>query len=267
MASIALPKFAGAARKASEAAEGEKNSKAQRLVAEAQAAAGGGRRGKARQQDVLEQLVQILTKLTLSNSNDLREVMGVVIRTYLVPEKHTLVVTSLQAGKEYQERAKKEKEKREAAKQDSDEDEESAEEEAPAPAAGMDEEKLGSPHLIIAMQSIHQFLVADRSQLGAEAAAAVKALEDKWTGMKIGEMDEAEATKLVKVWRTRKPQKQAKKHPMGKYVKLNFSMEEGLGDALHQALVKTGAQEKVGKAPRGYLEREASRLLQKFQKS
>ncbi len=267
-AAVALPKFAGLARKAEHAAEGEKGSKAQRVVQEAQAAAaGGGRRGKAGNKEVLEQLVQILAKLTLANSNDLREVMGMVLKTYLIPEKHIIATASLAAGKDYQEAAKKQKEKRANAKKDEESDEESdIEDQSSGEKKPMDEDSLGAPHLIIAMQAIHQLIVADRSQWGEQAQRHLKELENTWVQMKIGEMQETEAIKLVKVWRARKPQKQNKGHRMGKYVKINFAMEEKLADAVHKVILETGGMEKVGKAPRGFLEREASRLLQKFQK-
>ena len=63
-------------QKAEDAADGERGAKAKRLAQEAQAAASGGRRGNGSQKDVMEQLVLILTKLTLANSNNLREVMA-----------------------------------------------------------------------------------------------------------------------------------------------------------------------------------------------
>ena len=263
---IALPRFAGVARKAEEAADGERGAKAKKLVQEAQAAASGGRRGKGNQKDVMEQLVLILTRLTLANSNDLREVMGMLLKTYLVPEKHVLAVSALKAGKEYQEAAKKQRESREAKESEAEDEEDSDLEDDKKEKDKMDEDKLGAPHLVIAMQSMHQLLVADRSQWGDEAKKALQELEKAWVGLKIAEMEETQATQIVKVWKARKPQKQAKGHKMGKYVKLNFAMDDRLACSLHQVLLLTGCVEKAGKAPRGFLEREAARLLQKFQK-
>ena len=82
-----------------------------------------------------------------------------------------------------------------------------------------------------------------------------------------GRMEEGEVHDLIRVWRARKPQKQGKTKGMaGNYVKLQVSVRQDFAQPLRTALLATGAVEKHGKAPRGYLEREASRLLTAVQK-
>ena len=114
---------------------------------------------------------------------------------------------------------------------------------------------------------MHDFLeLAYFSKLQSSESKVDVAQSSASQPRKIAEMEEIQGTQIVKVWRARKPQKQAKGHKMGKYVKLNFAIDERLACSLHQVLLLTGCVEKAGKAPRGFLEREAARLLQKFQK-
>lgn len=126
----------------------------------------------------------------------------------------------------------------------------------------MEEEELGSPHIMIALNVLHAFLSADQSNYNQQANAAHTAMVEAWTLTTPEQLDEAQTRDLIRVWRVRKPQKQGKtKVAQGNYVKLQLSLRQDLALPLKELLLHIGAVVKHGKAPRGYMEREASRLL------
>ena len=156
-----LPAFmkASRTRAASRVAVGDEQqpkrraaTKAEEVVEEAEALAGkGGGKGKDKggSNNILHQLVIILARLSLSMSNDLRDVLGVLLVTFLVPIKFVLAEASLAAGLEYQESAKDLKD----AKKGQAEAAEGGEME-------VETVDLGPPHIFIAMAAIHKMLAA-----------------------------------------------------------------------------------------------------------
>ena len=232
--------------------------KASKVVAEAQQAAvkGKGKGGKgSSDKEVIEQLVVILTQLTLSNSAELREITGMLIVTHLVKADSAVAVASLQAGKDYQaqvEVLRKEKQDvldRRAAGEDMVED----------------PEELGPPHVLIALDGI-KAMINDMT-LSTEVRKDLMLLwKDK---IESKNLDTLLIT--LQVWKCRKPQtqgiKKKGKPAGGEYAKLQFSVSDmDIELLLCKALLSQGAVRKWGSAPRGWLERQAQQLLAKVRK-
>ena len=266
-----LPSFMRTRRAASKVAEGEEGGTAKRramaeeVVKEAQELAGkatgkGGGKGKERDNNssTLHQLVIILTRLSLSMSNDLREVLGMLMVTFLVPIDFILAKASLEAGLEYQEEVKEMKEAKKAKGKDAEEAEEVEED-----GQELDNKTAlaqGPPHLFIAMSSIFKLLEVATDSLD-------KTLLLKWWKDKIEGKSLEQIADNIKIWRCRKPQKMSKVKGMKtEYAKLSFAVAPDLEGPLTRILLAAGSQRKSGKAPRSWLEREASALLNKFQK-
>ena len=210
--------------------------------------------GKQGEKDVLEQLVIILAQLSLANSAELREITGMLVVTYLVPIESKVATACLVAGKDYQElvtelRATKDdiKKKREAGE------------------VMEDAEELGAPHVSIAMQGI-LCLIRD-----VEVLDDLKAEVKQWWLSRIQGKSEMEVKQEIQMWKLRKPQKgkpvKLGKGVKGEYAKVNFSFSNNhVGDMICKALEAIGGIRKTGAAPRGWLERESMKLLDRFRK-
>ena len=224
---------------------------AKRVLKEAKDAAGG--KG-AKVTAVLFQLVAILTRLCSQNSRDLAEITGAVLSTYLIPEEHTLAQAAAEAGSEFntwRKEGKKEKE-------------ESGSEEDDKRATAGHQEDLPLPHIHVAVSCLDAIL---QEKGGTQKAQEARKQIKDWCENNVTGKDENEIAALIKVWRVRKPQKQSKtKGINGQYAKFVLASPEGLEKSLKTYLMETGAVQKFGRAPRGYLEREANRLLQAMQK-
>ena len=74
-------------------------------------------------------------------------------------------------------------------------------------------------------------------------------------------------TEVIRDWKCRKPQKQSKlKTIEGSYVKLTYAISDTLAGPLKVVLEESGAVYKTGKAPRGWLERRAGKLMHRMGK-
>ena len=119
---------------------------------------------------------------------------------------------------------------------------------------------MGPPHIFIAMAAVHKLLevVVDSQD---------KQLILKWWKEKVEGKNVEQVGDSVRIWRCRKPQKSSVVKGMKEgYAKLSMAVCPELGEPLSRILLAAGAVRKVGKAPRSWLEREASTLLNKFQK-
>ena len=96
---VELPKFMRK-RAATREGDGAKDSKAAKMVEEAERAAAGTSSGdrKPRRQAIVEQLMIILTRLCLANAKELAEVTGVLFRCLLLPLSHILATGSALTG-------------------------------------------------------------------------------------------------------------------------------------------------------------------------
>ena len=158
-----LPAFSKRTVSVSASASEPKKTKADEVVEEAQRAAAkeagnGGGCKKGKQANILEHLVQILTRLCLQNSNDLREVMGVMFSCYLLPTEHVLSKASVVACKDYEQQVKDLKKAKEDYREELDKamaNSDSDMDDLPSPPA-----ELAPPHLHIALTAINAALEA-----------------------------------------------------------------------------------------------------------
>lgn len=237
----------------------QENKAAKRTVeaAESMAANDSGKRKPAKR-DILEQLIVILARLVLQNTAELREVTGILFETALVPIDNPLAVYSLAAGQEFQSMLQEQRERKEGQQDSEEEGEQKA----------MEEDELPIPFLHIATTAIHQTL--SDPELEAKLAKypgapqAVQELKTTYEEM-LADCSEEQMLEIVKVWRSKRPQRQGKtKGVQGKYVKFTLSLAPRLASSVKKFITATGGIYKPGKAPRGWLEREASKLLNKF---
>ena len=241
--------------------QGEKPKAAKRVISEATAAAGGK---TAKTADILLKLVMILTRLGLQNARDLAEVTGALLITFLLPVTHIIVTASKSAGDEFNKWREEEKQgkraKQEMDDDDSDEDK-SQRHDGPPDHQG---EPLPMPHVHVAVTCL---LAALEEKGGNENAVAAREKIKEFYREKIHEKEEVEIATVIKVFRVKRPQKQSKtKGITGQYAKFMCAVSPQLEAPLRTLLMETGGVEKFGKAPRGYLEREASRLLNQMQR-
>ena len=141
------------------------HSKQFRVAAEAEEAAQvlakkSGRKGGANKSDIIEQLVQVLARLVLTNSNDLRELTGMLLTTHLVPSSFPLAAQALVAGKLYQDMVQEQRKEKGKMKET-----EEAEDQMDMTFVS---DSLGAPHVYIAMMAI-QAMLNDASLVGMEA--------------------------------------------------------------------------------------------------
>ena len=240
-------------------------SKQQKVVAEAEESAlvqakKNGKKG-ANKNDIIEQLVQVLTRLVLTNSNDLRELTGMLLTTHLVPASFSLAAHALEAGKQYQEMVQEQKKEKGTAKGSSDSQPVEGEDLMDTSTAPSN---LGAPHIFIAMIAI-QAMLNDSSLVNMENEKS--SLLASWKKHIEGKSEE-EIHGMIKIFRVRKPQKQSKQKGMSSdYTKVTLCLDPCLEIPIMAMLKKAGAIRKSGKAPRGFLEREASTLLNRMSKN
>ena len=243
-----------------EARREEQPKAARRVLAEAKEAAGGQ---KASVSAILLQLVVILTRLSMQNARELAEVTGAILVTYLLPENHILVQSAKEAGDEFNlwiEESNTAKAKKEMEDTDDEDDKET-----PASAGHREGETLPMPHVHIAVHCLSA-LLEDKASCNSKATSAKEDIK-KYCKHKISGKEEEEIAAVIKVFRIKRPQKQGKaKGITGRYAKFISAVEPELEAPLKIFLQETGAVEKHGKAPRGYLEREAGRILGLLQK-
>ena len=123
--------------------------------------------------------------------------------------------------------------------------------------------QLPSPHVFIALQAISALIQAGVPNEQPPALALRQQLKTAWDEQVKGK-EELDLLKTIKIYRGRKPQKQAKGQQ--KHYKLIMCISDPLQQIFADYLVATGAKEKAGQAPRGYLEREAANLMRKLNK-
>ena len=252
-----MPGFARK-RMASGAAEGEaESSRATRTRRVDEAKTAAKQQGKSGEKDVLEQLVMILAQLCLANSSEIRELTGMLVVTHLLPVDSSVAVACLAAGKEYQNSVATLRAEKDSVKKQREEGKELE-----------DPEELGAPHVVIAMEGLMAIMKDEKID------AKLRKDLGSWWKDKINGKTESEIKEVVQMWRLRKPQKGKPLRLGGKgsaaieYVKLTFSFSEVKEEELLCKMMKElGGQRKIGAAPKGWLEREASKLLAKAQKS
>ena len=219
---VDMPSFMQRRKRVASASAPKSDSKAAKVVADAEAAAAasGGTKGTVgKRQSILEQLVVILTRLSLANARDLAEVLGVLFCCVLLPVKHVTAQSTLESGEECQEQVKelkaekaeyakakgaktKEKEDEAALELDEDEDEEEeADMEAP--------QELIAPHVHICLASLSKTINEGMSGETAEATTARRALKAAWDEH-LKDKEEEEVKAVVRVWRGRRPPKKGK---------------------------------------------------------
>ena len=202
---------------------------------------------------MMEQLIVVLAQLSMANSTELRELTGMMVVTHLVPVESAISKACLLAGQEYQSSVASLRSNKEVKKKKE------------AGVEATDPEELGSPHICIALQGLVALM---QDPLVAEAKRADL---KKWWLSKIQGKNEEEAKGEILMWRLRKPQKSKPvkmgNRPAGEFAKLTCSFKDPAVELLVcQCLADMGSVRKRGTAPRGWLEREASRLLRKVQK-
>ena len=95
----------------------------------------------------------------------------------------------------------------------------------------------------------------------------VRATIGEWWTRCVANKSMQEVNVEVQSFRCRKPPKPNKKIQEGAYCKMYLSIrDERCERAIIEGLKQVGAERKEGTAPRGALEREARRLLDKMQK-
>ena len=208
------------------------------LVAEAEDRATKGGKG------VLVELVQVLAKLELTNSHLLADLAGTVWHTFLVDlEKSLVAKAGVEGGKEYDERVKVLKQQKEAGQE-------------------VDLASPGPPFL-----SVWCSVVKALAERGPEAERVVYA--NYWKEV-VQVKDPVELQEQVKYFRVKKvqpPPKGGKKEKELVKIMFSFNCHDQWGKDIQAALIKQlvmeKAERKAGAAPRGPLEREAARLLEK----
>eukprot|EP00929_Paragymnodinium_shiwhaense_P074649 TRINITY_DN38210_c0_g1_i1.p2 TRINITY_DN38210_c0_g1~~TRINITY_DN38210_c0_g1_i1.p2 ORF type:complete len:238 (-),score=89.65 TRINITY_DN38210_c0_g1_i1:700-1413(-) len=180
----------------------------------------------------LEEIIRVLTQLTLANAADVRELCGVTFQTWLVPAECEFAKVMQEAGKIYNDRAlelKKEKDKK----------------------AEVNMASLGPPYIHM-WAAVAEYLASDKS------TAAAGPFQEYWELIKKSAKPE-DIAEDVRMFRCRKPGKDSR---VKDKVKVQFAiLNSGLEKAVMACLKAAGGERKVGAAPRGYLEREAKALL------
>jgi len=183
-------------------------------------------RGEASRESVHKELVTILAKLCLTNAAEIRDISGVVYITYLAKKDSSVCSAMKEAGVKYD-----------------------------SAVQGNPTHSLGPPFLHVWTAMIRAMI-----QLQGMADDKKGILVKYWQENVVTKTME-ELVEAVKYCRLKRTQKQ-------EIVKVQYSITAeaercGLGDALRAAWKQEEAELKVGPAPRGILEREARRLLQK----
>ena len=272
-----MPAFMGRRRLASRVEpSGAENRQAKqaRVLQQAEEAAASGNGGRASKQNILVQLVMILTRMSMNQARELAELTGAMFTCFLLPLSHILAVLTMEGGDEYQEmlverrqavadleqQKKQTKAKQKPRKEEADSDDEmSGKEDLPS-----DQESvplLPSPHLFISLKAIGGLIEKGNKEETPEALSVRRKLKQAWDDQVKGK-EESAILSVIKIWRGRRPQKG--KGPKPKHLKVVMCLADPLQEHLSAYLKLTGATQKQGQAPRGYLEREAANLLKKL---
>ena len=201
-------------------------------------------KGKAKgknDRDLLEALVGVLGRLVLINSADIRELCGACYYTFLVPEECGLAKAMMEAGEEYNSKVKAMKEQK---NEKGDED-------------NTDLASLGPPFLHV-WAALVEHLAKEGSNSAHDREIFIKYWNERVTKLELDDLGND-----VRLCRIRRPQRQGK----DKRARLQFALDTrvaGIEDSLVRAVKAQGGVRKVGPAPRGNLEREAKRLLEKM---
>ena len=207
----------------------------------AKVVAGGGS-----DKDIVRQLVEILAVLSLVNAAELRELCSVVYMTFLIPAAATICVEMKNMGKAYHERAKQVGEI---------EDEEAKQKAV---------EEQGPPFLHMWLALLQGLAKAPDEQKLDENG---KGIVDKYwqdVVLKEGLHNLAEQVRCCKLKEVKKKKKKVE------YMRLTFAIDakyNELEQVVKKGIIKQGGEQKRGPAPKGPLEREASRLLEKLKKT
>ena len=244
------PMWMGKSRERSQSmaagADDEVQAKKQKVIQEAE------KRSKKDGSDIFQALVIILTQLVLANSADIRDILGVVYVTLLVPAEHILMVCMAEAGTKYNE---------EAARLKEEDDKQGLED-------------LGSPHVFIWAKLI--------SKLARQSDCPPGIM--KYWNLRASQVDSEDLAEDIRICRARKPPKQETKRKKKKggnvvelkeYCRFQIALAQRTGREemlqpvemeLIEYLIAAGSIRKHGTPPKGTLEREAKALLSKIKK-
>ncbi|CAK0880863.1 unnamed protein product [Prorocentrum cordatum] len=186
--------------------------------------------------DILRQLVAILVKLSLANSAELRDVCGVVYITFLIKSDQPSMKAARDAGQSYHAEVQRRKQ------------------------ASEDLSTLGPPYVQV-WSALIQAIGKD-STCSDEVR---KSIETYWKDVLVPMPLErvGEHVRHCRVRKTRKVESEDER------MRLTFAVD-GEFKPLERTLVayfssaSVAGERKLGPAPRGALEREASRLLEKL---
>ena len=268
-----MPAFMGRRRASRAEPTGAENKQAKqaRVIHQAEEAATSGG-GRASKQNILVQLVIILTRMSMNQARELAELTGAMFTCFLLPLSHVLAVLTMEGGDEYQEMVaerrqaladlepKTPKTKQKQKKEDLiSDDEMSGKEDTPSDQDTVPQ--LPPPHLFISLKAIGGLIEKGNKEETPEALNVRRKLKQAWDDQVKGK-EESAILSAIKIWRGRRPQKG--KGPKPKHLKLIMCLADPLQEQLSAYLKLTGATQKQGQAPRGYLEREAANLLKKL---
>ena len=208
-----------------------------------QAAAKAARKGG----DVLEELVEIQAKLVLVNAREVASLCGTKYVTYLLPPDSSIAAAGLEANKAYDAKVQK-------LKADKEQDD------------TVDTGSLGPPHLHVWTAVV---LALAQTEQSVERRTDYKRYWDEVI-MQLPVLQLGEHIRYFRIRAPKGKEKEAKKKkPMVKLV-YAFNVEgspfTNLMPIFKASVDAPKGDRKVGPAPRGSLERDAQRLLIKFQK-
>jgi len=226
-------------------AEDEVQAKKQKVLQEA------AKKSKRDGSDIFQALVIILTQLVLANSADIRDILGVVYITLLVPAGHVLMETMASAGTQYNE---------ETARLKEEDDKQGLED-------------LGSPHVFIWAKLV--------SKLARQSDCPPGIM--KYWNQRASQVDSEDLEEDIRICRARKPPKQEMKRKkkggstveLKEYCRFQIALAQRTGRdeqlltverELVEYLIAVGSIRKHGTPPKGTLEREARALLSKIKK-
>lgn len=212
-------------------------------AAELASAAGTGGGGK----DTLVAMMEVLAKLVLQNSQELREITGVEFLTFMkkADGANPIEVALLEAGASYDQKAKEWKDERDRAKEEK----------------GQEPLLLGPPHLHAWARLIKELTEDKYKPLLPGDSREVFAHYWNHRVSKVPNVEELDVD--VKVMRMKKLKAGNRKGDL----KLQIcNRDPNLESHLVKVLKHTGWERKVGPAPRAALEREAQRLLDKMRR-
>ena len=186
-------------------------------------------------------MVPMVSKLALILARDMADVKGVVLRTFFVPEDSWLAKAGMEAKKQYQSGV-------DALKERKDKGEE------------VDLGAMGAPHITIFYMVL--------AQIKAKATEQAKLVLDEFWAKFVEGKEQAELGAWVKHFSMTVP-KGAKSKKMKGQVKLKFHfgegpMHSGAVQILEAVLTEVKAKEEYGAEPRGPLEREIGKILDKI---